>query len=161
MPTGLKSPLGIICALAMFAAAGCAASHLARYGSIIPDTEVTKAFETYHPDPDLTYYISGSEVYPNAIMGLRKGYTLDSTLWKKREMTPQMLREFAMNMQRKALVIHGFALVDDKGKRIGVWYSILSATTSLRMKNDHTVVIPTPALGTYEKMERWPLRRIR
>lgn len=149
-----------ICILLLLSFTGCAGSHLALYGGIIPDGEVTESFEEYRIDPDFNYYISGSDMYPNAIMGLGKAYTLGSTLWKKVEMTPGQLREFVTNMQRKALVIHGFALVDDRGNRIGVWYSILSAATSLRMENDRTVVIPTPALNTYEETERWPFRRV-
>jgi hypothetical protein len=38
----------------------------------------------------------------------------------------------------------GFALFDDKGKQIGVWYSLPDARTSLRMKDDRTVIIFTP-----------------
>ena len=156
-----KLPLCIICALVILVSAGCVGPHAGNYGRVIPDGDVTGAFETYQTDPDLTYYISGSDVYPNAIMGLRKAYTLDSTLWKKFKMTPQVLRELVTNMQMKAPILHGFTLVDNRGNRIGVWYSLLSATTSLWMKDDHTVVILTPALDTYEKIERWPVRRIR
>ncbi|MDD5724204.1 MAG: hypothetical protein PHY29_10780 [Syntrophales bacterium] len=158
--TRWKSPLCIIvCVFALLASTGCAGPHVRNYGRIIPDGDVTGAFEEYQSDPDLNYYISGSDVYPNAIMGLNKAYTLDSTLWKKVEMTPQTLRELVTNMQMKVPIQHGFALFDNRGNRIGVWYSILSATTSLWTK-DNTVVILTPALDTYDKSERWPLRRI-
>ncbi len=160
MATQCRVSLSIVYILLVLSFTGCAGPNLARYGSITPDEEVTNAFTTYQPDPHLTYYISGSEVYPNAIMGLYRTYTLDSTLWKKVEMTPGQLRELVTNMRRKVLVVQGFALVDDKGNRIGVWYSLLSATTSLRMKDDRIVVIPTPALNTYEENERWPFRRI-
>jgi hypothetical protein len=70
-------------------------------------------------------------------------------------MTPQKLRELVIDMQSKVrsldirLALHGFAIFDDKGKQIGVWYSILAATTSLMMKDDDTVVVITPDIGTY------------
>ena len=155
-----KMFLSGICILVLLSFTGCAGSRLALYGGVIPDEEVTESFEGYRIDSDLNYYISGSDMYPNAIMGLGKAYTLGSTLWRKVEMTPGQLRELVTNMRSKALVVHGFALVDDRGNRIGVWYSILSAPTSLRMEGDRTVVIPTPALNTYEESERWPFRRI-
>jgi hypothetical protein len=160
MATQCRVFLSIVYTLLVLSLTGCAGPNLALYGGIIPDGEVTESFEGYRIDPDLNYYISGSDMYPNAIMGLGKAYTLDSTLWKKVEMTPGQLREFVTNMRRKVLVVHGFALVDNRGNRIGVWYSLLSATTSLRMEDDRTVVIPTPALNTYEETERWPFRRI-
>jgi len=161
MRSRLKPPLYSICALVLLVSAGCAGLHAGHYGEFVPDGDVTAAFESYQPDPDLGYYISGSEVFPNAIMGLNRAYTLDSTLWKKRTMTPGILRELVTNMQMKDPILHGFALVDNTGNRIGVWYSLLSATTALWMKDGHTVVILTPALDTYEKIERSPFRRIR
>ncbi len=41
---------------------------------------------------------------------------------------------------------------DDKGRPIGVWYSILTARTFLRMQENGTVRIDTPELDTYEKV---------
>ncbi len=161
MRTRWKSPLCTMCALVLLASAGCAGPHGRNYGRIIPDGDVTRAFEEYQSDPGVNYYISGSDVFPNAIMGLNKAYTLDSTLWKRVEMTPQALGDLVSNMQTKARIQHGFVLVDNKGNRIGVWYSILTASTSLWMKDDHTVVILTPALDTYNKLKRRPFQGIR
>jgi hypothetical protein len=85
-------------------------------------------------------------------------YTLESDLWKKVEMTPPIFRELVMDMQTRALNLgqsqHGFAMFDDKGNGIGIWYSILSARTMLKMKDSRTVIIYTPDIDTYEKYER-------
>lgn len=156
-----KSPVCIICFLVLIAPGGCIGPHTGQYGRFIPDRGVTEAFKAYQPDPGLNYYISGSDAYPNAIMGLNRAYTLDSALWKRVEMTPQALYKLVTNMQMKTLFQHGFVLTDPKGNRIGVWYSILSAATSLWMKNDHTVVVLTPALDTYDRFERRRFGRIR
>jgi hypothetical protein len=43
-------------------------------------------------------------------------------------------------------------MLDDKGRRIGVWYSILTAPTFVRMQEEGTVRIDTPELETYEKI---------
>lgn len=154
------SPLGIGFVLILFVSAGCVGPHAGGYGSIVPDGEIGRSFETYQPDPGLQYYISGSDALPNAIMGLDKTYALESTLWKKVAMTPQALRDLVTHMHIAAPIMHGFALIDPQGKRIGVWYSILSATTWLRMQDEHTVVIATPELHTYEKIERWNLDKV-
>jgi hypothetical protein len=120
---------------------------------------VTNAFEKYHVNPNYNYYISGSDVYPDAIIGLDNALTLEPDLWKPVEMTPKKLCELVQDMQFKVkdlslnLVLYGFAMFDDKGKQIGVWYSILEAKTSLSMKDDHTVIIITPDIDTYLNYE--------
>jgi hypothetical protein len=86
---------------------------------------------------------------------LDKAYNLEPDLWKRVDMTPQKLRELVTDTQNKVrsvnirLSLKGFALFDDKGKQIGTWYSIITATTSLKMKDDRTVVIITPDIDTY------------
>ena len=149
----------VMCILIVLPSVGYTSSLLKNYGKITPDRYATKAFETYHINPNYNYYISGSDVYPNAIMGLNKAYKLEPDLWKQVDMTPQKLRELVIDMQGKVrsvnirLSLHGFALFDDKGKHIGVWYSIIEATTSLKMKDDHTVIIITPDIDTYLRYE--------
>jgi hypothetical protein len=137
---------------------GCTGTFFKNYGGIAPDRDATKAFETYQINPDFNYYTSGSFVYPNALMGLEKTYILDSDLWKKIEPTPQEFREIIQNMQTKALNLglqqHGFVIMDNKEKRIGVWYSILTARTVIKMMEGGKVVIFTPDLDTYERYER-------
>ena len=81
--------------------------------------------------------------------------TTKDDIWKHVDMTPQKLRELVIDMRTKVSTLnyifnlHGFALVNDKGKQIRIWYSILTATTSLKMKDDHTVIIITPDIDTY------------
>lgn len=145
----------IMCILIVLPSVGYTSSFFKNYGKITPDRNAAKAFETYQINPNYNYYISGSDTYPNAIIGLDKAYKLEPDLWKHVEMTPQKLRELVTDMQSKIrsvnirLSLHGFALFDDKGKQIGIWYSILAATTSLMMKDDRTVIIITPDIDTY------------
>lgn len=107
--------------------AGCATISFKNYGSIVPDGGVTDAFDKYQVNPSYNYYYSGSEVYPSAVISLDKAYALDSDLWKKVDMTPAKLREIVMNMKNKAATVnfmaplHGFVMLDDRGKQIGVW----------------------------------------
>jgi hypothetical protein len=157
----------IMVVLVLLPSAGCTGSLFKNYGSIVPDRAVTNAFEQYQVNPKYNYYISGSEVYPNAIIGLDKAYALEPDLWKPVEMTPQKLRELVQYMHDKVstitfgLSLHGFAMFDDKGKQIGVWYSILEAKTSLKMKDERTVEIITPDIDTYLKYEDGRRLRIR
>jgi hypothetical protein len=145
----------VMCILIILLSSGCTGSFFKNYGRITPNGNVTNAFEKYQVNPNYNYYISGSNVYPNAIIGLDKALTLEPGLWKQIEITPERLREFVQDMKSKvmslseSMVLNGYAMFDDKGKQIGVWYSILGAETSLNMKDDHTVIIITPKINTY------------
>lgn len=136
---------------------GCGGTLFKNYGGITPNADAAKTFETYHINPNYNYYTSGPYVYPNALMGLDKTYTLDSDLWKKIEPTPQEFRELVTNMQKRALDVgqnqHGFVISDDKGRQIGAWYSILSVRTVVRMKEGGKVAIFTPDLDIYERRD--------
>jgi len=146
-----------MCILLILFSFGCAGRGLGNYGTIVPDQSVMHAFENYQVNPDLNYYTSGSDVYPNAIIGIDKRYVLDSTLWKKVEFTPQTLKILVEDMNAKVSEInqtlHGFTILDVRGNVIGNWFSILSARTTVRIE-DHSVFIFTPDIDTYDKYER-------
>ena len=40
------------------------------YGTLRPNGVVTRSYEQYQLNPDLIYYISGSDVYPHALIGI-------------------------------------------------------------------------------------------
>jgi hypothetical protein len=138
------------------------------YGEMRPDSNVTEAFERYEINPELTYYISGSESEPNVIIGLDKRYTLVSDLWKHRVFQqsepsggiPQKgtFRYYVEGMNTKAsrfnTSLQGFDIVDNNGRDIGDWYSILIAPTSVKMLGDMKVSITPPPLDIYERYER-------
>lgn len=127
----------------------CSPSLFPNYGRITPDWEVTKAIEGYRVDPEMRYYISGADLKPAALMGLLKTYRLDpSTTWREVDMSPVKMREIVENMMDRVFIrkpsLRGFAMSDNSGRPIGVWYSTLEARTFLRMNEDGTVRIDTP-----------------
>ena len=138
----------------------CSGALFRNYGTINPDNAATQAFESYQVDPDFRYYVSGSHVYPNALIGVQKDYRLDpQTLWREVVgMTPAKLQEIVEHMRTKADQVrqfqHGFALRDPQGKQIGIWYSPLHARTLLKMNEDGTVRIDTPEWDVYDIFER-------
>lgn len=141
-------------------AAACTGSLFRNYGAINPHTEVTRSFEGYRVNGEYRYYVSGALHYPNALMGLHRDYRLDPrTLWREVPgMTAAKMEEIVDNMRTKAsehnMHQYGFTMSDDKGRRIGVWYSILWARTVVRMNEDGTVRIDTPPLDTYLRLEQ-------
>ncbi|MBU4370409.1 MAG: hypothetical protein KKD68_00765 [Proteobacteria bacterium] len=136
----------------------CSGSLFRNYGQILPGGEVTRDLERGVFHPELRYHTSGSDLYPNALIGLHRDYRLDpETLWKEVSMTPGKLREIVGFMKAKAFEYgqfpYEFELLDTGGKKIGFWYSLLTARTFLRFEQDGTVMIQTPDLDTYEKLE--------
>jgi hypothetical protein len=127
---------------------------LKNYGKFVPDTDVTAAFNKSEINPDLNYYITGSDTYPRSILGLNKAYILDSDLWKEVELKPAALKELTSRMEIRALQCRrlqfGFAVLDDQDKQIGVWYSILVPGISIKMLADQKVIIYPPNDSYYE-----------
>lgn len=146
----------IVMLFLVFSFWGCA-GFLKDYGAILPDRSAAGAFEAFQINPNYNYYTSGSDIYPNALIGLDKKFRLEPDLWKKIEASPKEFKELISQMQTKALSIgqvqHGFVILDDKQRPIGAWYSILSATTGVKMMDDRTVLIYQPPLNTYQKYE--------
>jgi hypothetical protein len=140
----------------VFSFCGCA-GFLKGNGAINPDRSVTRAFETFQINPNYDYYYSGSDVYPNALIGLDKKYKVEPDLWKKIETVSGGFKDMISQMQSKALSIgqsqHGFAIIDDNGRPIGAWYSLLGAATTVKMLDDQTVLIYQPPLNTYMRYE--------
>ena len=153
----IRNIIAVICVFLILSSSGCAGFHSGSYGKIRPDQDVTQAFETCQVNPDLNYYISGSDAYPHAIIGIDKNHTLKSELWKKREFTPETLKNLVENMKFKVMQFyetpHGFDILDNDGNDIGDWYSIFSATTAVKIEEDHSVIIITPDIDTYERYE--------
>ena len=133
---------------------GCAMLN-GNYGSIVPDQAADREFAAFRLDPNMNYYYSGPDYYPNALIGLKKEYVLDNDLWKSLEPDPKIFKDKIRSMQDSARVHHtlqyGFAIKDPQGKTIGVWYSILNLKTMVvKMGAGNKVIIYTPELEIYE-----------
>ena len=126
----------------------------ARYGNISPTGNVSDAFSCFEIDLNLNYYTSGSDIHPNAIIGIDKAWTLESDLWKKKDLEPQSMKDLVQGMQAKAaeciLTLHGFDIFDDRGMKIGNWFSIMGVTTSVEVMGEKRVTIDAPPIDTYQ-----------
>jgi len=124
-----------------------------RYGKLRPSPEAAAAWESFRVDPGKTYYLSGSAVYPNALMGIDKAFELESDLWKRREMTTAGMKELVGNMRARALeqgtLMHGFDILDEKERKIGEWYSLPGLSIVIRTTGENRISITTPPLDTY------------
>jgi hypothetical protein len=124
-----------------------------RYGKRRPSAEATAAYESFQVDPGKDYYVSGPDAWPNAIMGIDHVWAFESDLWKKRELTAEGMRALVQGMQAKSLermtTLQGFDILDEKGARIGDWFSVMGLTITIRVIGDGKVEIDTPPVDAY------------
>lgn len=141
--------VGVISAALSIVGCLTMAQHFKNYGSILSSNDVTEAFESKQVNPGLDYYFIGPEGTPDVVIGLNKGYRLDSTLWKKITLTPEALKAMISSMQSLArkhnVFLHGFTILDNQRMPIGVWYSLLKNPTYIRMESEKLVDIGTPS----------------
>jgi len=131
---------------------GCAGTLFKNMGSFEPSTTATGHFEKFVVNPDYNYFLSGSDVYPVAVFGLKKDYIIDSDedLWGKIEPKQKAISELVTNMQMRLLECcmqrpRGFDILDHRGKKIGEWYSMLGLIIGIKIKDEGKVVIYPPS----------------
>ena len=149
MPIIINNRLLLFALLCLVFPSAASCSTFKNYGKFVTNADVTAAFNKAEINPDFNYYISGSDTYPRSILGLNKAYKFDTNLWKKVELTPEELKELTTRMQQRAIsccgqTLFGFAILDEKGKQIGSWYSILVPGISIKMLGDRNVIIYPP-----------------
>ncbi len=124
---------------------GCAGN----YGRLSRDYEANKIFNSYQILPDHRYYYSGPDGRPDAIMGIQRDYTLETSMWTEFDLSDDTLKKGvnSINFHHHTSVRrypYGFDIIGPDGKRIGIWYSIWEWTTVL-VEVDKRVKIFPPA----------------
>jgi hypothetical protein len=141
-------------AILMVSLTDCAGFLQQQYGRMDPSQEAARQFESARTNPNYAYYSTGSDTIPSAILGLDKKRTLATTLWKSLDSSSEKLSSLVSGMQTKALqmgqTVHGFTILDEQGKPIGVWYSLLSARQPVVIHRDGAVDIYTPNADIYD-----------
>ncbi len=133
--------------------AGCAAGSGARLDR---SKEVLDGFMAGTVLPGYTYYTTGMENNPDAILGIKDGTTLKTERWKERKMTGQLLRQMVGQMDSTyaaAAGLLGSAVLNDQGEQIGVWYSPVGMTT-VEMVGATEVRVSPPNAMEIEKLQR-------
>ncbi len=122
-----------------------------RYGELRPSQEVTDAFQTFRIAPEKNYFISGSDICPNAIITIDKSRTLESDLWKKIDLTSDEMKKLVGNMRSRAMdqFLQGFDILDDRGAKIGEWFSLAGINVTIWIKGIDGVSISTPPSDIY------------
>jgi hypothetical protein len=117
-----------------------------KYGKIKRDGETNRIFQTYTIMQDHRYYTSGRGNIPNAIIGVQSKYKLRPGLWQEVSLTTPMLRGWVSQMDNiYGYPPYGSAILDHKGKQIGIWYSSKQWTTVIIEENNEVAILaPEP-----------------
>ncbi|HET6489873.1 MAG TPA: hypothetical protein VFG28_08925 [Syntrophales bacterium] len=122
------------------------------YGTLKPSEGATASLQSYREDADLDYYYSGPESHPLAIIGVEKKFRFDSAKhWMKIGPGQEALKRLMEAMQSRARErnqnLRGFEMVDQKGERIGEWYSVVGIQPAIKRTGIDSVEVwpPPPA----------------
>jgi hypothetical protein len=113
------------------------------------DNDVKQIFESYEVLPDYRYYYSGSDAYPNVIIGIKKEYQLQSELWKPVNLTADVLKNW-LNFPRQRVGYdqnrRGSYILTPDGQQIGVYYANQDwrVWSSVKMEGDNLVMVSAP-----------------
>ena len=147
--TGLTRLVLFFLLLAVAFMASCAGT--GNYGKLVHNDKVKKAFETYQIPPNHTYYYSGPDALPRAVIGVRNEYHLESKYWKPVELTQKLLKRWfeIVNASRNGFTLNqnGSDILTPDGRQIGIWYAVKNwkDRVSVKMIDDKTVNISLPS----------------
>ncbi|MDH3800344.1 MAG: hypothetical protein OES70_16970, partial [Desulfobacterales bacterium] len=79
----------------LFLLCSCATSN---YGKLQPSPEITKIFDDDRILSDHSYYYSGLQGVPDAIVGIQSNYSLKSKRWQQVDLTSLLLRKWVDRM---------------------------------------------------------------
>ncbi|MCK9275092.1 MAG: hypothetical protein M0P57_08375 [Syntrophales bacterium] len=146
--------------LAVSVCSGCTAWRQLQesYGKLRLNDDVKALFESYVVSPEFEYYISGTDLYPRAIIRMEEDENFAHGLWKRRHFTRKDLQAAVENMRYEAMSIglrlHGFDIIDNSGKKVGEWYSVMDVSPSITRTKEGYLSISTPRVDIYERPPR-------
>ncbi len=130
--SAMKIPMRATLALALAAATvyilwGCSA---ANRGGLRNSREATNAFERLHVFPGYRYYYLNQENSPYAVVGLEHGYRIEDMLYTEVDPNSKTFEKvvgLVKDFPARGSFTTGAYILDPEGKRIGAWYSSLTA----------------------------------
>ena len=115
------------------------------YSYLEQNNEVNQFFLDRKVYPNHTYYYSGSEARPHAIIAIHNDYVLESKLWRSTDITQEQLKRWIINMTNNkpfTIGIWGKRILGPNRVYLGVWFSP-ARTASVRL-NGNVVNVTTP-----------------
>ncbi|MGD8943669.1 MAG: hypothetical protein PVJ37_10405, partial [Desulfobacterales bacterium] len=114
------------------------------YGQLQSSHDITQLFEKAQVLSDHTYYYSGLQGVPDAIIGIRPNYTLRAKLWQQVDFSHLTLKKWIFRMNYVQLVRpQGAWILGPDGDRLGIWFSA-ERQTSVRLDSENRLIVAPP-----------------
>lgn len=119
------------------------------YGMLKPSEEATSHYQSCRLVPDHDYWFSGPESSPLAIIGVERRFRFDTAGHWMRVDGEEAMKRLVTGMQSRALKMNrnlgGFEMVDQRGERIGEWYSAPGIQAVIKRTGIDSVEIYPPS----------------
>lgn len=114
------------------------------YGKLQSSHDITQLFDNAQVLKDHTYYYSGLQGVPDAIIGIHPNYSLRAKLWQQVDFSHKSLKTWTYRMRSVHLVRpQGSYILGPEGKRLGIWFSA-QRQTSVRLDRENRLVVSPP-----------------
>ncbi len=144
-----RTAVKIFALLSILLAAGCASKN---HGKVSRNPEVTGIFRSGIIPEGYSYYYSGEEKDPAAILGIKDNYTLQARFWTRVNLNQQQLEKWRTyfkesvgwvdNGSRERLEFQGYGLQDPQGNEVGILFSRYDWTVIEFPANNVVIVYP-------------------
>ncbi len=112
---------------------GCTGANK-NYGSFVQNRAVENSFKSFQIPEGYNYYYNGRPNVPNAIVGIKEGYSLqESEFWHSVDLDEAQMREWwslmrdywfnSLGMSYERVASMGWVLTDPEGNEAGIMYA--------------------------------------
>ncbi len=116
-------------------------------GSIVQDHRITQKFNAATIEPNYRYYYSGNESEPDAIIGVKKEYSLEGGYWHEVELTEKKLKWWVTSIESSRGLYHeeynGYEVKTPGGEVTGVYYSRMEWVI-IRYPRENVIYVSEP-----------------
>lgn len=121
----------------LFILSGC----LANQFTLKRNMDLTDKFESYTPLAGYTYYYSGPEAAPDAVLGMKEGHVLKSEFWQPVAVDEKRLKDWSTmlgtyNAPRFEFAYYGNYIFAQDGTEIGIWYCYTGRATIIKLEEN-------------------------
>lgn len=111
------------------------------YGSLKSSDEVTRFFTQNNYDPGYTYYYSGRENLPTAIIGIKPDYELVPDFWTRISPNTEMFKKIVRRIYPHSRYFpYGYDMLGPAGQKVGILFS-KHRRVAIRLEADHKVQV--------------------
>ena len=120
------------------------ASGTTNYGKLQSSANITQLFDNAQVLPDHTYYYSGLQGVPDAIIAIHPNYSLRAKIWQQIDFSHTTLEKWIYRMKYVHLVTpRGAWIIGPNGDQLGIWFSA-QRQTAVRLDKENRLVIAAP-----------------